>query len=343
MQEAEQAQGQEQAAQTDVSVEAGMLDDAVVQEMLGKTLDDNSSIDEVLHAYNDYMVLERRAATNTCLSYSFDLKILFEFLQKQGSSLLYFSVDDVRNFLQLKTEEGVGSNTINRYLSAFNSFARFLQAEDLRKDNPVKMIERPKQVQRLPMVMSEHTVTLFLSAPDVTTAVGLRDKAMFELLYACGLRVSELCNLCFEALHLKDQYLVIKGKGDKMRVIPMTKAAVYWIRRYVYERRQEKDPDQTLPFVFLSIANGPDNKPTPVTRIAFWQRVKIYSKQIGLEKRPSPHTFRHAFATHLLNHDVDLRSLQMLLGHSSLSTTQIYTHVALARMHKVYDEAHPQA
>lgn len=338
-QEPESYEGQEGEA----VAEAGELADSFVQEMLGQTLDDSSTIDEVLRAYNDFLVLERHASTNTCLSYSFDLRIFCEFLQKRGSSFLHFSVDDVRAYLQEKTAEGVGTNTIIRYLSAFSSYVRFLKAEDIRDDNPIKMIERPKHVQRLPMVMSEQTVTLFLAAPDVTTAVGLRDKAMFELLYACGLRVSELCNLCFESLNIQEQYLVIRGKGDKVRMIPMTKASVYWIRRYVYERRQEKDPQQVSPYVFLSQVKGPDNQPIPMTRSSFWQRVKIYSKQIGMEKSPSPHTFRHAFATHLLNHDADLRSLQMLLGHSSLNTTQIYMHVATARMHQVYDKAHPQA
>ena len=335
-----QSSGDDSSAGSDSTASAAT--DFTVSSMMGKAINEQSTIAEIEQAYKDYLVLERGVSTNTYVSYCYDLKFFLESLQKHAVSLIHFQEEDIRNYLKEKTNEGLGVNTLSRYFSALRAYVKFLQAEDLRSDNPLKTIERPKLHHHLPTVMSEESVSLFLNAPNIETGVGLRDKAMFELLYACGLRVSELCNLRFESLHLQDRYLVISGKGGKQRIIPMTKASIYWLRRYVYERRQEKDPQQLSPYVFLSQKTGP-NGPMQMSRIGFWHRVKVYARQIGMAKEPSPHTFRHAFATHLLNHDADLRSLQMLLGHTSINTTQIYTHVALARMHKVYDKAHPQA
>ena len=305
-----QSSGDDSSAGSDSTASAAT--DFAVSSMMGKAINEQSTIAEIEQAYKDYLVLERGVSTNTYVSYCYDLKFFLESLQKHAVSLIHFQEDDIRNYLKEKTNEGLGVNTLSRYFSALRAYVKFLQAEDLRSDNPLKTIERPKLHHHLPTVMSEESVSLFLNAPNIETGEGLRDKAMFELLYACE------------------------------RIIPMTKASIYWLRRYVYERRQEKDPQQLSPYVFLSQKTGP-NGPMQMTRIGFWHRVKVYARQIGMAKEPSPHTFRHAFATHLLNHDADLRSLQMLLGHTSINTTQIYTHVALARMHKVYDKAHPQA
>lgn len=303
-------------------------------------LDENSTDDEILNAFKGYMILERNASENTYLSYCFDLKLFLSFLTEHNYSRYQFPAQAVRDYLQERSAAKIKASTLNRYMSATRLFVRFLQAEDLREDDPMDEVERPNMGHHLPMVMSEETVTLFLNAPDTTCYVGMRDKAMLELIYACGLRVSELCNLTFSDLNLAERYLLIKGKGGKQRIIPMTNAAVYWIRLYVYEFRPQKDPALMSNYVFLSSKCAPD-QPSPMSRIGFWLRIKHYSLSIGLKRRPSPHTFRHAFATHLLNHDADLRSLQLLLGHASVNTTQIYTHVALARMHEVYDKTHP--
>lgn len=300
-----------------------------------------SERDSLLLRYEEYLLLDRRLADNTEMAYTSDLRMFFDFLEERGSSLTLFTEDDVRDFLERKTQEHAEVLSIQRYLSSMRAFAKFLRYEKERDDDPLATIERPKSPILLPKVMSERAVMAFLMAPDVSSFIGMRDKAMLEMLYACGLRVSELCNLKFADLHLTESYVLIKGKGDKQRMIPVAEDAVIWVNRYISLVRGQKDPEHKSPYVFLS--NKADNGPKPMTRIAFWYRVKFYAKFLGMDTAPSPHVFRHAFATHLLNHEADLRVVQSLLGHSSLSTTQIYTHVALAHMHEVYDKAHPRS
>ena len=296
-----------------------------------------------LIAFVDYLALEKRLSENSQFSYCSDVKGFLCYLAEHDISLTLFNSDDVREYFEYRINEGTSSITIRHFYTSINNFVKFLRLEGVREDNPMNFIELSKRSLALPKVMSENLVSSFLSAPDLSTYIGLRDRAMFELLYACGLRVSELCQLKFEDMHLTDQYLIISGKGNKQRMIPMTDAACYWVDTYIKSGRTIKDPDNSSPYVFISNKVNDANVPHPMTRIAFWYRVKVYAKQIGMENAPSPHSFRHAFATHLLNHDADLRALQMLLGHSRLSTTQIYTHVALARMHQVYEKAHPKA
>lgn len=301
-----------------------------------------SLIGGLLLGFADYLVLERGLSENTQISYCNDLKLFLGDLIARGGNATQFTTQDVKDYVAALNAEGKSATTVNRKLAALRLFCSYLIADNRRADNPMLSLEQLKTHRALPKVMSEQTVNDFLQAPDVNTVLGLRDKAMFELLYACGLRVSELCHLKFEDMHLASKYLSIKGKGDKQRIIPMTDTAIFWIKRYIAVGRPHNDPNVTCPYVFLSLKSE-NNKPKPITRIGFWFRVKFYAKAIGLDEAPSPHTFRHAFATHLLNHDADLRSIQTLLGHASLSTTQIYTHVALSRMHEVYDQAHPRA
>ena len=295
----------------------------------------------LLASFADYLILEKGVSENSRLAYCSDINRFTEYLCANRISLTGFTSDDLRAYFESRFSEGVTGQSILRFYSSINCFVRFERLEGLREDDPMIELERPKSRRDLPKVMSEETVVAFLEAPDLGCHTGLRDRAMFELLYATGMRVSELCNLKFEDMHLSERYMLIKGKGDRQRVIPITDAACYWVEKYLSLRRPEKDPDSLSPFVFLS-NKSPDGA-KPMTRIAFWYRVKSYASQIGISSSPSPHTFRHAFATHMLNHDADLRSLQMMLGHSSLTTTQIYTHVALARMHEVYDKTHPKA
>lgn len=303
------------------------------------TLTDSQA--ELLIAFVDYLALEKGISENSQFAYCSDVKNFILFLAKKDASITLFDSDDVREYFELRLQDGTNSRTVRRFYASINNFVKFLRLEGMRDDNPMDAVDLSKTAVTLPKVMSEQMVTRFLAAPDLTKELGLRDRAMFELLYACGLRVSELCNLKFEDMHLNDKYLLLFGKGNKQRMIPMTDAACYWIETYIKTARALKDPHNECPFVFIS-NKGPD-KPRPMSRIAFWYRVKYYAKQLGLETAPSPHSFRHAFATHLLNHDADLRSLQLLLGHARLSTTQIYTHVALARMHLIYDKTHPKA
>lgn len=300
-----------------------------------------SEPDELLLKFEDYLLLDRGLSSSTISSYVSDIRFFFEFLQEREASMSLFTEDDIRDYMSAKNREHFEATSIHRYLAAIGVYCKFLTYEKLRDDNPCKSISRPKLASTLPRVMSESTVEAFLNAPDLSTFVGMRDKAMFELLYACGLRVSELCNLCFKDLHLQESFLMVHGKGDKTRIIPVAESAIDWLNHYINIARPIKDPLGSSPYVFLSLKNK--EKPLPLTRTAFWYRVKCYAKQIGLTQDPSPHSFRHSFATHLLNHDADLRVVQQLLGHSSLSTTQIYTHVALHRMHQIYDKAHPRA
>lgn len=296
---------------------------------------------QLLIAFVDYLAIEKGVSENSQFSYCSDVKNFLLYLDSQQASLTLFDSDDVRSYFEKRLQEGTNSRTVRRFYASINNFVKFLRLEGMRDDNPLTAVDLSKTAVTLPKVMSEQLVTRFLAAPDLTKDLGIRDRAMFELLYACGLRVSELCNLKFADMHLSEKYLLLFGKGNKQRMIPMTDAACYWIDTYIKTARILKDPNNQCPYVFIS--NKCPDKPRPMTRIAFWYRVKAYSKQLGLETAPSPHSFRHAFATHLLNHDADLRSLQLLLGHSRLSTTQIYTHVALARMHLMYDKAHPKA
>ncbi len=294
--------------------------------------------ESLLISYQDFLLLENGLSDLTISSYLSDIKRFDEFLQKKDIDLESFTSENVREYLEKAYEDEVEDRSTLRYLCSLRSFSKFLIIDKRREDNPLLYIENPKITFKLPIDMSEQTVDAMLSAPDIDKHVGLRDKAMFETLYATGLRVSELVNLKFESLNLIDGFILIKGKGDKERIIPLGENAIYWVSTYVHTLRAAKDPNKTSPYVFLS-AKGIK----AMTRIAFWYRVKVYARQIGLKQEPSPHTFRHAFATHLLNHDADLRTVQMLLGHSSLTTTQIYTHVANAHMHDTYDKAHPRA
>ena len=297
---------------------------------------------EILSAVADYLSVDKGFSENTVISYCRDLKIFFAYLEKIDGDLINFTEDNVRDFMKVRTQMGICALSIRRSLASIMALIRYYHAEEMRSDDPIANIERPKRSRNLPKVMSEQTVEMFLNAPDIETFIGLRDRAMLELLYSCGLRVTELCNLKFADLHLSESYIIIRGKGETERMIPMTKICASWIEAYIKKGRMLKDPHFKCHYVFLSTKTIND-VPKPMSRISFWFRIKYYSEQLGIESAPSPHTFRHAFATHLLNHDADLRSLQMLLGHKSLTTTQIYTHVALARMHSSYESAHPRA
>lgn len=287
--------------------------------------------------FSDYLLLERGLLPKSIEAYLRDVLQFCHYLEQKQASLCTFTGKDVEDFLA-DAKHRLSARSAARFLCSLRALCAFLKLEKYRDDDPLALIDNPKLPQHLPQVMSEETVDAFIEAVDTETDVGLRDRAMFETVYSCGLRVSELVGLTFGSLNLVDAYLVIRGKGDKERMVPLGADAVAWIKRYLTQVRIPKDPKKRCPYVFLS---GKGLR--PLTREGFWYRVKYYALKIGMTKAPSPHTFRHAFATHLLNHDADLRSVQLLLGHSSLTTTQIYTHVATARMHEVYAKAHRRA
>lgn len=244
--------------------------------------------------------------------------------------------DDISDVLLKLTQQGKSPRSIARCLSALRAFFKFLREQKLRTDNPVALHKTPKIGRALPKDLSEADVEALILAPDINTALGLRDRAMFEVLYACGLRVSELINLRLELINLKQGYLRIVGKGNKERLVPMGQVACEWVEKYLAESRPQLYKTAT-DYLFLTQHGG------IMSRQNFWYAIKRYALQAGIQAELSPHTLRHAFATHLLNHGADLRVVQMLLGHSDLSTTQIYTHVAQVRMQQLHAQHHPRA
>ena len=244
--------------------------------------------------------------------------------------------DDISDVLIELTKQQKSPRSIARCLSALRSFYKFLREHKLRSDNPVAAHKTPKLGRALPKDLSEADVEALIHAPDINTALGLRDRAMLEVLYACGLRVTELLNLRLELINLKQGYLRIVGKGNKERLVPMGQVACEWIEKYLTESRPQLYKSAT-DYLFLTVQGG------IMSRQNFWYAIKRYALQAGIQTELSPHTLRHAFATHLLNHGADLRVVQMLLGHSDLSTTQIYTHVAQIRMQQLHAQHHPRA
>ena len=292
---------------------------------------------ELMVNFRDYLLLENGLSTLSIKAYCADVERFLNFTDKTFSvSDEHFTQEHIEAFLKENIDHEASSNA--RFLCSLRAFTGFLKKEKLIENDPCVHIENPKIVRNIPHFMSEGCVAAFLDAPDLSTHTGLRDKAMLETVYATGLRISELISLKFDNIFFADGFVMVRGKGDKERVVPLCSDAIYWIELYISSKRKEKDPQRKCSYIFLS-GKGIG----PMTRIAFWYRIKTYGKQLGLTDSFSPHSFRHAFATHLLNHDADLRSVQVLLGHSSLTTTQIYTHVATERMHQVYDKAHPRS
>ncbi len=292
--------------------------------------------EEIFIGFKDYLLLERSLSELSIEAYCSDIELFFRFLEEHNQSLIGFSDEDIRLYLEECSERM--STSLARFMCSLRAYCAYLKKSALIESDPSVRIASPKFTRTIPTVMSEACVEAFLNAPDISKHVGLRDKAMLETIYATGLRISELVSLRFSNINFVDGIVTVIGKGDKERIVPINENAIYWIENYKTTLRKEKDPNGKCPFVFLS-----GKGTAPLTRIAFWYRIKYYCRELGIIEDFSPHTFRHAFATHLLNHDADLRTVQMLLGHSSLTTTQIYTHVATERMHQVYDKAHPRS
>jgi integrase/recombinase XerD len=284
--------------------------------------------------FRDFLLLEHGLSDSTIGSYTSDIKQFNNYLREHNEKLEPVTFDKINGYLKFCTD--YKSSSMARFMCSMRAYCKFLVKNSLLESNPCALIESPKLLRIIPKSMSEECVEAFLNIPDLGKHTGLRDKAMLELIYSTGLRISELISLRFEHVNFANGFIRIIGKGDKERMVPLGENAAYWIETYVNSLRHSKDPKRKCPFIFLS-GKGLG----PMTRIAFWYRIKVYCQELGITKDISPHSFRHAFATHLLNHDADLRSVQMLLGHSSLTTTQIYTYVATKRMHDVFESAHP--
>lgn len=284
------------------------------------------------------LVVHKHLSANSVENYRRDLMAWALFLQQESNanSLKTASSDDLRAYLHDLTKRGLSVRTRARKLSSIRSFYKFLLSNREISVDPTFMIKNPKLPQYLPDTLSEEQVNALLAAPREDDRIELRDKAMLEVMYASGLRVTELVQLGMNDLNRRDGIVRVIGKGSKERIVPVGEQALYWLKRYLTESRGQlsRAPSDTL---FLS------NRGTTMTRQTFWHRVKYYAQQAGIDQHLSPHTLRHAFATHLLNHGADLRVVQMLLGHSDLSSTQIYTHITNQRLDELVLEHHPRA
>lgn len=291
---------------------------------------------KIIDQFIDHLWLEDGLSKNTLNSYRFDLSIFVSWLaETKKIELLDVSELEIQEFLAFKFPTSK-SRSISRLLATLRRFFRFLLRENKINEDPTLKIQTPKIPKSLPKSLSEDEVEGLLEAPDIKTDVGMRDRSMLELLYACGLRVSELVGIQLTEVILTDGVIRVTGKGSKTRLVPMGEEAVDWIKKYLAESRQNILNKQTSKFLFVTNRGG------EMTRQAFWYLIKKYALMANIDKPMSPHILRHAFATHLINHGADLRVVQMLLGHSDISTTQIYTHVARERLKKLHQEHHPR-
>jgi|TARA_R100001244_G_scaffold1491_7_gene2482 integrase/recombinase XerD len=293
-----------------------------------------SSNSDYLETFLDSLYLEQGVSENTLSAYRSDLDKFCLFLK--GENLMTVTGLDIESYLAHRVDLGLKPRSTARSISALKRFYQYFVREKIISDSPMLNIAQPKAGQSLPKTLSEAEVEALLNAPNTEEAMGLRDKAMLELLYATGLRVSELVGLRMEQINLRQAVVFVKGKGNKERLVPLGEEAMYWLEQFLKGGRAQMIKHAT-DFVF------PSKRGVGMTRQTFWHRIKHYAILASVESPLSPHTMRHAFATHLLNHGADLRVVQMMLGHSDLSTTQIYTHVANERLKSVHAEHHPRA
>jgi integrase/recombinase XerD len=286
--------------------------------------------------YLDYLAVEKGLARNSLLSYGRDLRQLGRWLAERDVEVENVERAHLTRYFQSLRTAGISARSVARALAGIRGFFRFLASEQHLQRDPTENLERPKLWSTLPNSLQPSEVDALLGAPDRTKPAGLRDAAMLELLYATGLRVSELIRVKVEDLVLDASFLRTIGKGSKERVVPYGDAARQAVLTYLEKGRPHFDKRGDA-HLFLS------NRGRPMSRQAFWMKVSKYARQAGFTGRISPHTLRHSFATHLLENGADLRSVQMMLGHADISTTQIYTHVSRARLKKMYDQFHPRA
>ncbi|MCG7488847.1 site-specific tyrosine recombinase XerD [Vibrio sp. Of14-4] len=302
-------------------------------------MSDNISFEQgIIEQFLDAMWMERGLSENTLASYRNDLSKLVKWMLDNNYRIDFISFSGLQEYQGWLMEQGYKQTSRARMLSAIRRLFQYLHREKVRSDDPSALLVSPKLPKRLPKDLSEEQVEALLNAPDPNNAMELRDKAMLELLYATGLRVTELVSLTMENISLRQGVVRVTGKGGKERLVPMGENAVEWIETFMQHGRSELLGETTSDVVF------PSKRARQMTRQTFWHRIKHYAIMAGIDTELlSPHVLRHAFATHLLNYGADLRVVQMLLGHSDLSTTQIYTHVATERLKQLHSEHHPRA
>ncbi len=291
--------------------------------------------DEVISAYIDAMWLERGLSEHTLAAYRRDLQNVQNWLLRRERNLLSARSSDLMEYMAQRFSQGIASRSAARSLSALRGFYRHQLVKEALAEDPTALLAHPKIGRALPLVISAAQVEALLAAPDVETALGLRDRAMLEVLYATGLRISELISLQLTSINQRQGVVRVTGKGGKERLVPMGETSLLWLRRYLLDARDE----------LLGEAGSvlfPSRRGQQMTRQTFWHAIKRYALVAGIPTTVSPHTLRHAFATHLVDNGADLRAVQMMLGHSDLSTTQIYTHIAQQRLQNLVRTHHPR-
>jgi len=292
--------------------------------------------DNIIDSYCDSVWVEKGLSKNTVSSYMSDLLQLSKWLKKQNKDLNNCTESDLNSFLASKIDQGNSTTSVNRALSSIKGFYNWLVYNNYLSVNPSELLESPKIGRKLPVHISEEDVEKILNAPKLSVNKGVRDKTILELLYATGLRISELTNLKLNQINLTRGIVRVMGKGNKERIIPIGETALTWLNNFIDNYRQDFILNKNNNYIFLNRKGG------QLSRKSCWSLITSYSKKVLPSKKISPHSLRHAFATHLLNNGADLRSVQMLLGHSNLSTTQIYTHVAKERLINFHSKHHPR-
>jgi len=291
----------------------------------------------VVEAYLDHLRVERRLSSHTLESYGRDLAALAAYAAGAGRPVESLDRQALEAFVREQRSRGLAPRSVSRAVAAVRGFFRFLVLDRRLDHSPADDLRPPRAWPALPTFLSIEEVDTLLAQPDVTTTLGLRDRAMIELLYATGLRVSELVGVRIADLHLEEHYLTCIGKGSKERLVPIGEQATDWIRKYSAQGRRELLKGRASPRLFLNARGG------ALSRVGFWKILKQHARKANLPRTLSPHVLRHSFATHLLERGADLRAIQLMLGHADLSTTQIYTHVLETRLRSVYDRFHPRA
>ena len=292
---------------------------------------------EYLDSFLDNIWAEQGLAKNTLLSYEHDINSFLLFLNKEKIKLFNTTQSDVNLFISQRFSNGISSRSNMRLISSLKKFFLYLYSHNFLKTNPTENIETPRKIKSLPHTIGIEQVDKLLNAPNIDTRFGSRDKAMLEILYACGLRVSELVSLKFSQVNMESNFLRVLGKGNKERIIPINDYALSFLKKYIDNFRKDFITSKKTDALFLS------NRGAEMTRHSFWHILKKYASQVGIEEHLSPHTLRHAFATHMINNGADLRVVQLLLGHSDLSTTQLYTHIAKNELKELHCRNHPRA
>ena len=301
-------------------------------------MEPNNADQALIDKFLDSLWLEKGLSQNTLDAYRRDLVAFAGWLCPQGKQISDTSRQDITHWLAHRLSAGVKARTVARALSCLRGLFRYLVRENRISEDPTLRVENPKLGRNLPDTLTEADVERLLRAPDISTPLGFRDRTMLEVLYASGLRVSELVGLRLTDVNVRQGVVRIVGKGSKERLVPLGEEAIGWYTRYLHEVRPALLKQNLREDVVFPSLQG-----RPMTRQTFWHRIKGHARSAGIRRKLSPHTVRHAFATHLLNHGADLRVVQLLLGHSDLSTTQIYTHVAQHRMKELHHAHHPRA